>query len=231
MHIIILVTCRTQVGPGVPICKIQIGLWCTCRSISTKLENPYWVFELSELLQASSVYSPSTTYIFDLRVTLYAHQWRCSPRCSSFPYLSGLQACFTLEIYGTCTGPRRQTKSTLIIVIAACKWYPQMKIITNETCASSSLIKTVITIVTSWATEAHPQGWAPSQGAHERTYCFVGRGNAKRTSDYDIDGVHCSIMWRSKKWHCSADSKCWCFYDSWWSKGTPLHILSFSLFA
>ena len=132
MHIIILVTCRTQVGPGVPICKIQIGLWCTCRSISTKLENPYWVFELSELLQASSVYSPSTTYIFDLRVTLYAHQWRCSPRCSSFPYLSGLQACFTLEIYGTCTGPRRQTKSTLIIVIAACKWYPQMKIITTN---------------------------------------------------------------------------------------------------
>ena len=37
-HINVLVTCRTQIGPGVPICRIQIGSSCTCRSVSTKLE-------------------------------------------------------------------------------------------------------------------------------------------------------------------------------------------------
>ena len=64
-------------------------------------------------------------------------------------YLSGLQACFTLEIYGMCRGLRRQTFHSYNC--HCCLWtmmslnedYNNERN-ANETCASSSLIKTVI---------------------------------------------------------------------------------------
>ena len=40
---------------------------------------------------------------------IYTYIDWCSPRCSSLPSSSGLLTCFSVEVYGMCTGRQRQT--------------------------------------------------------------------------------------------------------------------------
>ena len=93
----------------------------------------------------------SKLQVFDVSRDIYI-EW-CSPRCLSLPSSSGLLTCFSVEVYGMCTGLQRQTiccrftssntdqhlgwitYATLIIVVVAVfddciPSCPQMKIIT-----------------------------------------------------------------------------------------------------
>ena len=87
-------------------------------------------------------------------ITWYIHIDWCSPRCSSLPSSSGLLTCFSVEVYGMCTGLQRQTiccrftssntdqhlgwitcATLKIVVVAAFDCIPscpQMKIITTS---------------------------------------------------------------------------------------------------
>jgi hypothetical protein len=46
--------------------------------------------------------------VCDVSRDIYILEW-CSPRCSSLPSSSGLLTCFSVEVYGMCTGLQRQT--------------------------------------------------------------------------------------------------------------------------